>query len=180
MCHSLMLYYLEFISKHHRSKISSGLYIYVSWITVHWKGRKLLFALLQLLLYLASKSQFLCNLEKKNNPSDSIHCLLKYIHVWFMMDASDETIRLSVSTAEKYLLTFSFILNLYRDFDPVHWLVSCFSFFFFPPEVEIGGEEAKTEEKNGVKYHLGLLKNMQIFLEIWKSYERKVLYLEFR
>lgn len=37
-----------------------------------------------------------------------------------MMDASDETIRLSVSTAEKYLLTFSFILNLYRDFDPVH------------------------------------------------------------
>lgn len=132
MCHSLMLYYLEFISKHHRSKISSGLYIYVSWITVHWKGRKLLFALLQLLLYLASKSQFLCNLEKKNNPSDSIHCLLKYIHVWFMMDASDETIRLSVSTAEKYLLTFSFILNLYRDFDPVHWLVSCFSFFFSP------------------------------------------------
>lgn len=128
-----MLYYLEFISKHHRSKISSGLYIYVSWITVHWKGRKLLFALLQLLLYLASKSQFLCNLEKKNNPSDSIHCLLKYIHVWFMMDASDETIRLSVSTAEKYLLTFSFILNLYRDFDPVHWLVSCFSFFFFFP-----------------------------------------------
>lgn len=28
--HSLMLYYLEFISKRHRSEISSGLHIYIS------------------------------------------------------------------------------------------------------------------------------------------------------
>ena len=70
-----------------------------------------------------------------------------------MMDASDETIRLPVPTAEKIFVNILLIPNLYGYFDSIHWLVFAFhvvSVFFFFLKRGIEGEEAKTGEENGL------------------------------
>lgn len=67
-----------------------------------------------------------------------------------MMDASDETIRLPVPTAEKIFVNILLIPNLYSYFDSIHWLVFAFHLFSFFLKRGIEGEEAKTGEENGL------------------------------
>ena len=76
-----------------------------------------------------------------------------------MMDASDETIRLPVPTAEKIFVNILLIPNLYGYFDSIHWLVFAFhvvSVFFFFPEERDRRRGSKNWGREWIKCHLGL------------------------